>query len=100
MSEKKHEPIRVNWMDVEELAAQILNLDYNSEEVDHDVIELAMAEKFNIDLDIFQNIVELLLPLVDVGKSPITNEVFKGFSVLEDEESGLRRWIIKHNPNS
>lgn len=94
MSEKiKFKPVRVDYLDVEELACHILNLDYD--EVEYDDIEDAIYEKFDCSFDTFQEIIEHLLPLADSGKSPITNEVFQGFS--KDEGDGLRCWLIKRS---
>lgn len=96
MSEKvEFKPKRVDWMDVEELACHILNINYD--DVEHSDIDEAIYEKFECSMDTFQEIVEHLIPLADSGKSPITNELFQGFSV--DEGEGVRRWIVKNKVN-
>jgi hypothetical protein len=87
-------PHRVHWHDIEELACHILDLDYD--EVDYSEIEEAIYEKFDCSFETFQDIVEHLIPLADSGKSPLSGEVFQGFS--KDEGDGLRCWIVKSNP--
>ena len=55
-----------------------------------------MSEKIKFKpVRVFQEIIEHLLPLADSGKSPITNEMFQGFS--KDEGDGLRCWLIKRS---
>jgi hypothetical protein len=65
---------------VEELACQILGVDYDEIDADTSIIEEELYNEFGIDLDIFGDIISRLLPLVDVGTSPLTEEKYKGFS--------------------
>ena len=74
---------------VEELACHILDLDYNEIDADTEIIEDKLIEKFDIDLNTFTNIVSHLLPLIDAGKSPLTEKMYKGFS----NQKGL--WLLK-----
>lgn len=76
--------------DIEELACKILGLDYDEIDADTDIIEYKISDEFNIDLDIFQDIVNRLLPLIDVGTSGITEQKYKGFSDVKN-----KRWIVK-----
>lgn len=76
--------------EIEELACKILGLDYEEIDADTQVIEDKMSEEFYIDLDIFQEIVSRLLPLVDVGRSELTGEGFKGFADVEN-----KTWLVK-----
>lgn len=43
-----------------------------------------MIEKYGIDMHGFQNAVELLLPMIHVSRSPLTNAVYRGFG--DDEK--------------
>lgn len=92
MKKYEHKPSNVSWIDIEELACQILNLDYDK--VEHDDIEQAIFDKFECSMDNFQSIVEHLLPLADSGVSPLTKEGYRGFSVPADKK-GVRAWVIK-----
>ena len=56
------------------------------------VVENALLDELNIDFDSFHEIVNRLLPLIDVGESPLTKKRFKGFSKIED---GMGCWIVR-----
>lgn len=79
----------LNEIETEELAAFICDLDYDEIDSDSEIINDKLSEKFNIDLNDFTFLVSNLLPLIDVGKSPITDERFKGFSNQEE------LWLLK-----
>ena len=81
---------RTNYLEIEELACKILGLDYDDIDADTDVINEKMDEEFFIDLDVFQNIVDRLLPLIDVGTSELTNTKFKGFADVKN-----KTWLVK-----
>ncbi len=81
---------RVSSLDVEELACHILELDYDEIDADTSVIEEKLYEEFGCDLDQFTHIIQRLLPMVDVGSSPLTQKRYKGFS---DREKGI--WFVK-----
>jgi hypothetical protein len=85
--EKKVKPVRVDSFDIEDLAIFILGLDENSESCE---IELALYEEFECTLESFSQIIAHLLPLCDVGESPLTKKVYRGFSDRKNQ-----RWIIK-----
>lgn len=74
---------------VEELACHILGLDYDEIDADTEIIEEKLMEQFDIDLNQFTYLVSHLLPLIDVGKSPLTEKTFKGFS----NQKGI--WLLK-----
>lgn len=76
--------------DIEELACVILGLDYDEIDADTSVIEEALWEEFEIDLYAFKDIVSRLLPLIDVGESPLTEKIYKDFADNENQ-----RWIVK-----
>ena len=46
-----------------------------------DAVEEALYEKFEITLTAFAALMTQILPMVDIGTSPINQERFKGFSV-------------------
>lgn len=81
--------------DIEELACKILGLDYEEIDADTQVIEDKLSEELNIDLEVFQEIVSRLLPLVDVGRSELTGERYKGFSDVKNQI-----WIVKTEAGS
>ncbi len=82
-------PTKLDLLDLEELACKITGLDYDEIDADTSVIEDALCAEFGIELDGFVDIVNHLLPLIDVGKSPITEKKYKGFS---DQKSC---WLAK-----
>lgn len=73
----------------EELACQILGLDYDEIDADTEIIEEHLMNQFDIDLNQFTFLVSYLLPLVEVAESPLTGVMFKGFS----NQKGL--WLLK-----
>lgn len=81
---------RADKYEVEELACKIIGLCYDEIDADESIINEKLNEEFYIDLDIFQDIIERLLPLIEKGKSPLTNNIFKGFA---DKENQI--WLVK-----
>lgn len=81
---------KVDFLDIEELACKILGLDYDAIDADTSIIEEEMFEQLEMSLEMFQDVLERLLPLVDKGKSPLTNEVYKGFADVEKQY-----WLLK-----
>jgi len=81
---------KVSSLDVEELACHITGLDYDEIDADTSTIEEKLYEEFGCDLEQFTHIIQRLLPMVDVGSSPLTNKRYKGFS---DTEKGM--WFVK-----
>lgn len=70
----------VHQFEIEELACKILGIDYDEIDSDTEIINEELHNQFETDLDIFRDIVNRLLPLIDVGESPITKKKYKGFS--------------------
>jgi hypothetical protein len=71
----------VHQFDIEELACKILGIDID--EIDYsdtEIINNELYNQFEIDLDNFRDIVNRLLPLIDIGESPLTKKKYKGFS--------------------
>ena len=91
-NKNKIKRINADWDEVIELACEITGTDIETVYGNFDVIEDALYEKLNIDFDSFHEIINRLLPLIDVGKSPLSGKFFKGFSKIED---GRGCWIVK-----
>lgn len=86
----KIKEVRTDFYDIEELACVVLGLDYDEIDADTSIIEQKLDEEFFIDLSTFQSIVNRLLPLIQVGNSPLTEEKYKGFANTEKE-----MWLVK-----
>lgn len=88
-----------NRIDIEEVACVILDLDYEDYEESNDCteqIENILIDEMNIDLETLEQIISKLLPTIDVGKSPLTGIVYKGFSREFIKGScKVRKWIAK-----
>ena len=65
---------------IEELAAHILGVDVDERWEDLDEL---LFDEFNIDLNIFENLIEKLMPLCEVGHSPLTSISYRGFADIE-----------------
>lgn len=66
----------MNWVDAAELAREILGL---PETDDTDIIEQALADRFEISLEAFGEIVDALIPLTIPARAALTGEMFQGF---------------------
>lgn len=86
-------------IDIEEVACAVLGLEYEDyEEADDctEQIENILIEEMNIDLETLERIVSKLLPLIEIGKSPLTGIAYKGFSREFIKGScKVRKWIAK-----
>ena len=76
-------------IDVDDLACHLCKLDWGS---DYDDIDAGLADTYGLDVDTFHKLISDLLPLINVGVSPITGTKFKGFSKVED---GHGFWLVK-----
>jgi hypothetical protein len=74
-----------------ELAAHLLGIDEDADDLDEQV-EQKMWEKYEIEFSNFRVLANDLLPLCDVGQSPITKELFRGFSIREEKHG---RWLAR-----
>lgn len=87
--------VKLDWLDVQDLAAHVLGLD--PDDYDDDVIEDKLTEKFfemeDGPLGAFQKIVEHLIPTVDIGESPLTGIYYKGFT--RDFGNNKKTWLVK-----
>lgn len=86
-------------IDIEEVACTVLGLEYEDyEEADDctEQIENILIDEMNIDLETLERIVSKLLPLIEIGKSPLTGIAYKGFSREFIKGScKVRKWIAK-----
>lgn len=86
-------------IDIEEVACAVLGLEYEDyEEADDctEQIENILIDEMNIDLDTLEQIVSKLLPIIDVGKSPLTGNLYKGFSREFIKGSyKVKKWIAQ-----
>lgn len=84
--------IRVSHWDVEELMARMLGklTEYENDEIED--LENEFYEKFDIDSDQFQTVVEHLMPYTVLSKSELSEEIRIGFV---DHEKSV--YVIKEN---
>ena len=78
---------KLDWLDSMDLAAHLLNL---GKDYEVDDVEQALADKYGISFDAFSEIVEKLVPLCEVAKSPLSDEWYRGFA---DRENHV--WLVK-----
>ena len=82
--------VRLLDSDIEELAAFLLGL---GDEYEDWEIEKKLLYEFDMDFEAFCSVIRKLLPLCDVGKSPITGKIYRGFSRPENETAKV--WLLK-----
>ncbi len=79
---------------IEELAAFLLGRDLDSFADDIGEYEENLWEEFYDRFDVEQNaflrLIEALVPLIEVGKSPLTEKIYKGFANTEK-----KFWLVK-----
>ena len=86
---------KINWYEITELVANILtdNDEEKAEQlIDADEVENLFYEKYDIDIEQFQTIVELILPYTPLMESPLTKELYHTLGL--HDERGFRA-IIK-----
>jgi hypothetical protein len=66
-------------LDIQRLAAHILDIDENEDDFD-ELVESNIKFQFGLDLDQFEDLITALVPLITVGESPITKTLYKGFA--------------------
>ena len=91
----------MTWDEIEELACLMLHVDYNTlldEGYDESYIDDMFYEEYNITLEDFEHLLDDLVKFTNPWKSPITNEIYQGFVVPENDK-GLMRAIIKEKIN-
>lgn len=80
----------VHLFEIEEFACKLVGLGYDEIDADTEIIEEHLYEKFGIELGNFGELISILLPMINVGESPLTGKIFKGFADFENE-----CWLIK-----
>ena len=81
---------------IEELACMILGIEYDIFERDknkEEKIEQILIDRMNIDLDTLYSIVKKLLPLIEIGESPLTGTCYKGFVKRLNNSGGT--WLAR-----
>lgn len=81
-------------IDIYELVCHLCGL---NDGADYAEVHEALYEKYEVDMDAFEKIIQDLLPLIDVGISPLTNTRFKGFSKIEN---GHGFWLARVEVNN
>ena len=76
-------------VDAYDLACHLCKLNLDA---DYDDVDAGLADAYGLDIDTFHKLISDLLPLIDVGVSPITGTKFKGFSKVEN---GHGFWLVK-----
>ena len=83
-------------INIEELACMILGMEYDTFEEEDDEteqIEDILIDRMNIDLDTLYSIVRKLLPLIEIGESPLTGICYKGFVRRLNNSGGT--WLAR-----
>ena len=90
----------MTWDEIEELACLMLKRDYDDivDNGNESYIYDLFYETYDITLEEFESILIDLIKFTNPWKSPITNEVYQGFVVPENDK-GLMRAIIKEKIN-
>lgn len=81
------ERAKLGHMDIYELAIHLCELPDDAED---DQIDQALYDKFEMNQDQLRKLVEVLMPLCEVGTSPLTGQRYRGFAT-ED------RWLAKQD---
>lgn len=79
--------VKLDWTEAQEIADVILKIENPDE--DYATTENALAEKWNIDLDTFQEIANLIFQMIDFGMSPLAQTAYVGIS------KDKRDWLAK-----
>lgn len=69
---------RLDWTEAQSIADHILNIE--NPELDYDITENALADKWNIDVDAFTEIADGIFKMIDFGISPLTLTANTGLS--------------------
>lgn len=88
------------WDEIEELACLMLGKDYDAivDNYEESTIYNMFYEEYNITLEDFEHLLKDLVKFTNPWKSPITNEIYQGF-VISENDKGLMRAIIKEKVN-
>lgn len=74
----------------EDLIRHLCGADADDDDVDMDDL---VDERFGITAEEFAKVIDAVLPLVAVGKSPISGQAYRGFALVDADGSG--RWLLK-----
>jgi hypothetical protein len=80
--------------DVVELAAHILGKDPD----DQDAVEAELYDQYGCDLIQFSDLIGALAPMALRGRSPLTNNAYAGFAVIETDGSAELLVKVEVNP--
>lgn len=72
----------------EELAMHLTGFDPVYDDFDYDQVEELLYDKYSIDMEPFNKLVGELVNLINVGESPLTKKIYKGFG-----HDGF--WLVK-----
>lgn len=86
---------KLSELDVEELACFVCGLDYDEIDADTEVIEDKLIDEFGCDLSQFTELMRILLPMVDVAKSQLSEKLYHGFA---DQSKSM--WLLKTEVSS
>lgn len=67
----------IPYWEIEELARFICGLSEDDDETD---VEEVLYEKFGVEMDAFEKVINALMPMVTVAQSPITLMTYRGFA--------------------
>lgn len=76
---------KLSDLEVEDLVRHLFQLEG---EDDYDALDVAIFEEWGVDLPTFYKICEHLVPLCQVGTSPITGKQYRGFAAKGS-------WLVK-----
>ena len=86
----------MTWDEIKELACLMLGKDYDTivDNYEESIIDDMFYREYCITLEDFEHILEDLVKFTNPWKSPITDEIYQGF-VIQENNKGLMRAIIK-----
>lgn len=72
------EKISIPYWEIEQLVCHLVGIDYKQ---DYENIEEALYNAYDISFDDFHNLIEALVPMIDISLSTSTDEMYKGFAI-------------------
>ena len=90
----------MTWNEIEELACLMLGKDYDAivDNYEESAVYNMFYEEYGITLEDFERLLNDLVKFTNPWMSPITNEIYQGF-VISENDKGLMRAIIKEKVN-
>jgi len=84
--------MKVSYWDVEELAYRAMGIDESDIDglLENGDIDQAVFDKYKISFEIYEQIINDLIPFTITNESPITGQKFKGFV-----DAKQQRFIVK-----